>query len=91
MVKEAMINLMEDLRFFSRARQVNIVWGIATNLYEWQIVWYSRDREINRQSEFFMMSKVYRLYWKEKQYTYTDLDMKNLIATVEALLQEIIK
>ena len=33
-VKEAMINLMEDLRFFARARRgVDIVWGIATNKF----------------------------------------------------------
>ena len=35
-VKEPMLDLMEDLRFFSRARKnVDVVWGIATSLYEW--------------------------------------------------------
>lgn len=45
-VKEAMINLMEDLRFFARARRnVDVVWGIATNLFEWQIVRYIKSKE----------------------------------------------
>ena len=35
-VKGGMILLMEDLRFYSRSRvAVDIVWGLATNLYEW--------------------------------------------------------
>lgn len=73
---------MEDLRFFARARpDVDFVWGIATSLYEWQLVRYSKKLEIQQQ-ECFEMSKVYRLYWKEKQYTYADLDMKYLIAVV---------
>ena len=47
MVKEAMVALMEDLRFFARARNIDEVWGVATSLYEWQVVWYSKHREIN--------------------------------------------
>ena len=82
MVKEAMVTLMEDLRFYARARNVDEVWGVATSLYEWQIVWYSKHKEINQHPEFFMMSKVYKLYYKEKQYTYTDIDLKFLIATL---------
>jgi len=46
-VKEPMLDLMEDLRFFARARpNVDIVWGIATSLYEWQLVRYSKQLEI---------------------------------------------
>ena len=46
-VKEPMLDLMEDLRFFARARpSVDIVWGIATSLYEWQLVRYSKQLEI---------------------------------------------
>lgn len=88
-VKEPMLDLMEDLRFFTRARpDVDVVWGIATSLYEWQLVRYSKQLEV-RQQECFEMSKVYRLYWKEKQYTYADLDMKYLIAVVRELLSNL--
>jgi len=34
------------------------------------------------------MSKIFRLYWKEKQYSYADLDMKYLIAVVRELLND---
>ena len=40
-VKEPMLLLMEDLRFYTRAYSTDVVWGVASNLYEWQIVRYS--------------------------------------------------
>lgn len=35
------------------------------------------------------MSKLWPLYWKKNQYTYTDLDMKFLIAVIYALVNEL--
>lgn len=80
-VKEAMLLVMEDCRFFARSQQQPVVWGVASNLFEWQLVRYDMTSEC-KQEECFQMSKVFRLYWKEKMYTYADLDMKYFIAVL---------
>ena len=47
MTKEAMVILMEDLRFYTRAKpEIDVIWGVATNLYEWQLVRYCKSNEV---------------------------------------------
>jgi len=75
-VKDAMLEVMEDLRFIARDRSLDVVYGIATNLFEWQIVRYEMSKEINQQSSGFEISDIRKLYYKDKQYTYADIDMK---------------
>ena len=45
-VKEAVYKAMEDLRFLCRARNVDQMYGIASNVYEWQFIFYDRAREL---------------------------------------------
>lgn len=46
MTKEAVYKAMEDMRFICRARNIDEMFGFATNIYEWQIVYYSRAMEM---------------------------------------------
>jgi len=45
-VKEAVFKAMEDLRFLCRARNVDHMYAICSNVYEWQFVFYDRQREL---------------------------------------------
>ena len=45
-VKEAVYQAMEDLRFLCRARNVNQMYAIASNVYEWQFIFYDRQKEL---------------------------------------------
>lgn len=53
MVKEAVYRAMEDMRYLCRARNVNNLYAFATNLYEWQIVYYSKQDELDGKKDFF--------------------------------------
>lgn len=37
---------MEDMRYLCRARNMDKMYAFATNLYEWQIVYYSKKAEV---------------------------------------------
>ncbi|CDW78960.1 UNKNOWN [Stylonychia lemnae] len=58
MVKEAVYKGMEDLRFLCRARNVDQMYAFATNMYEWQILYYNRLRELNDEKDFFQITMV---------------------------------
>ena len=45
-LKDACISLMDQMRLLCRSRNLNEVFGVATTLYEWQIVYYSRTKEL---------------------------------------------
>ena len=55
-VKEAMLLVMEDLRCIARVRGLDVVYGIATSLFEWQLVRYELDKEIRMESTGFEVS-----------------------------------
>ena len=56
MAKEAVFKAMEDMRFLSRARNVDEFYAIATNLYDWQFVYYSRVKDLAKDPDFFELS-----------------------------------
>ena len=68
------------MRHLARSRNSDEIFGIVTNLYEWQILHYSRTTEISNEPNFFTASQLYPLYHKNKSYTYADLDMKLILA-----------
>ena len=45
-LREACISLMDQMRLLSRSRNLPHIFGIATNLYDWQILYYSREIEL---------------------------------------------
>ena len=55
-VKEAVIQCMEETRFLARARNISEVWGVATNLYDWQFVHYSKPEELAGHRDFYTIS-----------------------------------
>ena len=90
MVKEATIECMEEMRFLARARNIDEMWGVATNLYDWQFVNYNKADEIFGKKDFYSVSALYPCYMKNSsQYTYSDNDMKMTIAMLRCLLKEI--
>lgn len=81
-VKDATCKLMEELRYLARAKCADELFGISTTLYEWQFVHYSRKGEIAGEKDFFTASEPYPCYYKNLQYTYTDLDIKLIVALI---------
>ena len=81
---------MDDMRFLTRARNLDYMYAIASNMYEWQFIYYSRTMEILDQKDFFQVSNIYALYKKGTgtQYSYADNDMKLVMAMVRALVLE---
>ena len=51
-----MLTVMEDLRCIARVRNLNVVYGIASSLFEWQLVKYELDKEISMVSSGFEVS-----------------------------------
>jgi hypothetical protein len=51
-IKEAVYKIMEDLRFLCRARNVDHMYGIATDIHDWQFVYYDRQRELESKDHF---------------------------------------
>jgi hypothetical protein len=45
-VKEAAISLMDSMRLLCRSRNLPHIFGVASNLYEWQFLYYSRSLEL---------------------------------------------
>jgi len=85
-LKRAATKCLEHMRLFARARSLNFVWGLASNLYDWQILTYDKQAEVRQAKDFYEMSKVCKLYVKEKQYSYHDEEMKLLVAVVASVL-----
>ena len=81
-VKDAMISLMDQMRLFCRSRNLDHIYGMATNLYEWQIVHYNRTAELQKEINYFQMSQIFKLYDRNKQYSYSDLDMKFIMRLI---------
>ena len=79
-VKEAVVQCMEEARFLARARNISDVWGVATNLYEWKFVHYSKQDELNGQKDFYTVSQSYPCYVNNNRYTYKDMDMKLIVS-----------
>ena len=71
-----MIDLMPLMRHFCQAKNLDHIYGIATNLYAWQYVFYSRKLEMLGDRDFYQMSHGYTLYNRDRNYTYSDIDMK---------------
>ena len=86
-LKEAMHSLMMQMRLLCRARNLDEIWGIATNLYEWQVIRYSRVCELQKQDNFFQLSHIFKVYDKNKQYSYSDLDMKFIMGLFQSLIK----
>ena len=63
-VKEATIECMEEMRFLARARNIDELWGVATNLYEWQFVHYSKIEELAENKDFYTLSNTFPCYVK---------------------------
>ena len=53
MTKEAVYKGMEDLRFICRARNIDHLYAFATNIYEWQLIYYDRLMEIKGEERDF--------------------------------------
>ena len=68
MCKEAVYRAMEDMRYLCRARNVETMYAFATNLYDWQIVHYSKRKELDGEEDFFQLSQVFKLYVYENNY-----------------------
>ena len=81
-VKEAVVQCMEEMRFLARARNLVEIWGIATTLYDWQIVHYSKRDEIAEKKDFYTVSQIYPCYIKDGSYSYADMDMKMVISLI---------
>lgn len=56
LIKDATIKAMEEMRFLTRARNADDMFAIATNLYEWQFIYYSRRDELAGEKSFFSHS-----------------------------------
>eukprot|EP00347_Sterkiella_histriomuscorum_P010159 403377377 len=91
MTKEAVYKGMEDLRFICRARNIDHLYAFATNMYEWQIIYYNRQKELKDEKDFFQISDIFKLYVKQNNYSYGDNEMKMLIALVRSLIYQIIE
>jgi len=76
---------MEELRYLARARCTHELFGISTTLYEFQFVHYSRKSELDGEKDFFICSESFPCYHKENQYTYTDIDLKLIVASIRNL------
>ena len=63
-IKECSIKVMEEMRFLARARNCEEIFGIATTLYEWQFLHYSRKGELEKTKDFYSISHPYPLYYK---------------------------
>ncbi|TNV77967.1 hypothetical protein FGO68_gene5846 [Halteria grandinella] len=89
MVKEAVYQAMEDLRFLCRARNIDYMYALASNLHEFQFVYYDRQRELTSHGadfkDFFQLSPIYKLYIREKNYTYADNDLKMIISLIREI------
>ena len=90
-VKDAVVQCMEEMRFLARARNIDEIWGIANDLYSWQFIHYSRQDELMGKKDFYTMSAVFPCYVKDNQYTYADKDMKLVIAMLRAVLKSCLK
>ena len=82
---------MEEMRFLARARNLDEIWGVATSLYDWQFVHYSRLEELTGGKDFYTVSQTYPCYVKDNQYTYSDMDMKMIIAILKSILRHCFK
>ena len=91
MLKEAVFRSMEDMRFLCRARNLKEFFSFATNLYEWQLVYYSRERELLGKEHYFQVFEVMKLYVKENNYQYGDNEMKRLKALMRAVAMHVHK
>lgn len=69
------------------------MYGISTNIYEWQFIYYDRLRELQSKdhNDFFQLSPIYTLYHREKNYTYGDNELKAIIAVIRALALHILE
>ncbi len=91
MLKEAVFQAMEDLRYLCRARNINQLYAYATNLYEWQIVYYNRQRELLGKDHFFQVGEVQKLYVKENNYQYGENQMKAIIGIMRSVIEHTYK
>ena len=64
-VKEATIQCMEEMRFLSRARNIDDMWGVSTNLYDWQFLHYCKASELAGQKDFYTLSNIYPCWMKK--------------------------
>ena len=92
-VKEGTYKAMEDLRFLCRARNVDHMYAISTNVYEWQFIYYDRLHELQSKdhNDFFQLSPIYKLYVREKNYTYGDNELKAIIGVIRSLALHILE
>ena len=68
LTKEAIYRLFEDMRFLCRARNLDCMYGLASNLYDFQIIFYNRQLEIQSEDDYFGVSPGYKLYVRDNGY-----------------------
>jgi len=63
-VKDATVKCMEEMRFCARSRNIDDIWGVATDLYSWYFIHYSKKDELEGKKDFYTMTDVYPCYVK---------------------------
>lgn len=78
---------MEEMRLLARARNIDEIWGVATTLYEWQFIHYSKTDELAGRNDFYTFSTIFPCWLKNStQYTFSDADMKHILSILTSIL-----